>query len=802
MKTLIKKELLSMFCSPVVIVFSAVFFIPVGLMNWVFPGTYNILDNGYATLDKFFSLSSIVLLIILPALTMRSFSEEKRTGNIEILRSAPVRLSSLYLSKVLALLFVVFIVLLISVFYVYTLSVLANPAGNIDLHEITASYVSLLLLSLLFISIGVFSSILTSNQFIAFIVAIIINFILFYGFDLLSALFSSGNTQSFVLSLSVSPRYNLMQKGVFQLKDILVIINYIIVFSVLGIFFLSLRTGKNRRNLLIAIISLVICNILFLLIPDLRFDFTKDKRYTVSKYSRKVLEGISGENDNIYVKVYLEGDLNPGFRRLYGSVKDILSDFSRYTDNRLSTEYIDPNALGEQQQIYSYMADKRMPGIVLNELNRDGRNSQKIIYPYAQVIHRSDTLNINLLKRVTGYSAEENLNLSVENLEFEFIDAIRLLQKKEPEYIAFIEGHGELPRPYVYDAEELLSKYFFVSRGQIGYDISDLDGFKAVIIAGSRSRFSEREKFILDQYIMGGGKVLWLVDGVYFSEEEMKNNMESPSMKNDTNLDDLLFAYGVRINPVLIQDYQSTNMYVTTRESGQYSEIPFYYSPLLLPSIDHPVTKDISLVRAPFSSTIDILTKDSLVTKDILLTTSAHSHIVKVPEMINFDFEDIQNDPGYFNESFLPVAVAMTGIFKSPFANRMMPDSIVVPEDRVIMNTSVENRMIVAASSYIIENELAGSGSQTQVLPMGYDRVSEQQFGNRDFIINAVNWLTVDNDEAMELRTKSQQIRLLNKQLVYNERDRYAALNTIVPLFLIGIIVVCVYVYRRIRYTK
>ncbi|MFR9166970.1 MAG: gliding motility-associated ABC transporter substrate-binding protein GldG [Dysgonomonas sp.] len=496
--------------------------------------------------------------------------------------------------------------------------------------------------------------------------------------------------------------------------------------------------------------------------------------------------------------------MNSGFQKLHNAVDDLLSDFERYSKNTINHKFVDPRHLADNSaDLSNYMASMQMNGITLNEVGRDGKTSQSTIYPYAQIIRGEDTLSVKLLKNVAGYSSEENLNASVENLEFEFIDALRLLKNGDPVDIAFIEGHEEIERPYVYDAERLLSKYYFVNRGEIGNDVSVLKPFKVIIIAGPQKRFSETEKFVLDQYVMNGGRVLWLIDGVYLSHSDLEKLGQSPSMKNDVGLDDMLFTYGVRINPVLLQDKQCLPIYLTSGESdanNQYVQVPWYYSPLLLPSIDNPLTKDISLVKSVFASSIDFVGKNSDIKKDVLLTTSSNSHIVEVPEMIHFDTERALTTSNYFNQSFLPVGVTLEGKFNSLFENRLTPADIQM-NGKQIKTASEHTKMIVVSSSSIIKNDLINYDGQTQALPMGFDRVTERQFGNPDFIVNAVNWLAND-DDWFSLRNKHQKIRLLDRQKIYENGNQYSIIAVCVPVFFSLLVIGLCYYIRKRKYEK
>jgi len=795
MKALIFRELKTVFCSPVGAFFSVVYLLAAGGMLWVFPGRHNFIDSGYASMERFFSLSSLLFAILIPSLTMRLFSEEKRNKTLDILLVRPVNTSSVYFSKFMATFAFVSVTLLTTLIYTYSLYLLANPVGNIDTNSIVASYISLLLLVAVFIAIGLSASALTKNQVIAFILSVSTCLFCLYGFDMLAGLFFSGKTNALLSSSGLSYHYKLMQRGVIQLSDIITIINYLIIFSYLTILLL---TKRRRRSLIYLAIFILPVNIIASVIPNYRLDFTADKRYTLSNYSIELLKQV--KNEPLNVDIYLTGDLNYGFQHLRDETDNLLTDFNRYADNNININHKSPYLTGEsQERIYEIMSKKGMDGIILNEMDREGKTSRKVIYPYARISNRQDTLTINLLKNGMGSTAEERLNASVESLEFEFTDAIRLLQQQEPKSIAFIEGHDELPRTYVYDAEEVLSKYYSVNRGQIGNEPGILDNFDVIIIAGPLKKYSEAEKYIIDQYIMQGGKVLWLVDGAYYSHQQLAATGYSPSMKNDVNLDDILFSYGVRINGDLIQDKQCVSTYLVSDDKNQSPAlVPSYFQPLLIPSPDHPVTKSMRDVKAGFASSIDVVNSSEKIQKQVLLTSSADAHLVKVPEPIDFDIEHIQNQSGYFDQPFIPVAISLEGKFTSAFTNRPAPDSVSDSETERL-SESKDTKMIVISSSDIISNSIEGQGTESRILPMGFDRVSNIQFGNRDFIVNAVNWLA-DDSGTMSLRTKQQQMYILNKKKAYENRDRYAALNIAFPISFMLIIMGVAILYRKRKY--
>lgn len=794
MKALIFRELKSVFCSATGAFFAFAFLLVMGAMLWFFQGSYNFIDGGYADMGRFFTLAPMLLSVLIPALTMRLFSEEKRTKTFDVLLTRPVSMFAVYFSKMLATIAFVAVTFLPTFIYVYSLYQLANPVGSIDLESIFTSYVSLLLLALVFVSIGLFGSSVTRNQIIALILSVVLCLLAYFGFELL---FGTSNTS--LSSFGLLYHYKQMRRGVIQISDLITIVNYLLVFGLLTFFFLE----RKKKKVLLAFVSvLIVINIAGLVIPDYRFDFTADKRYTLSDYSTDLLRQVK-EEQGLKVEVYLSGDLNYGFQRLRDATGNLLTDFNRYAGNKLSVSFISPYILGKSSEYVSQlMANAGMEGIILNEMDREGKASSKVIYPYAHIENGKDTIIVPLLKNIMGNTGEENLNASVESLEFGFIDAIRLLRQQEPKNVAFIEGHNEIPRAYVYDAEELLSKYYSVNRGQIGNEQGILDGFDAVIIAGPLKKYSEAEKYIIDQYIMNGGKVLWLVDGTYYSHQELELKGYSASMKNDVNLDDMLFSYGVRINADLIQDRQCVSTYVMTGGDAVDKAVlmPSFYQPLFIPSPDHPVTKNIRDVKGGFASSINVVNNSPDIKKTVLLTSSANAHLAQVPEPIDFDVERIQDTPGYFDQLFVSVAVSLEGQFGSVFANRMIPDSVVSNAQKAILR-SENTKMIVVSSSDIISNGIQGQGADSQLIPMGYDRVSQTQFGNRDFIVNAVNWLTGD-DGLMALRTKQQQMYILNKTAAYESRDKYAMLNIAFPLIFMLLVIGGANFFREQKYKK
>ena len=419
-----------------------------------------------------------------------------------------------------------------------------------------------------------------------------------------------------------------------------------------------------------------------------------------------------------------------------------------------------------------------------------------MVFPWAEIVTEKDTFPVNLLKNIAGNSGAENLNISIENLEFELTDAIRILNSKQVQKIAFLEGHGELTEEFVYDISSAFSRYFQVDRGVIGTDASVLNDYKAIVVAKPDSSFNETEKYIIDQYIMNGGRVLWLLDGVQMSMQQLVEQGTSPAISLDVNLSDLLFRYGVRINNALVQDVQCVQMplNVSASSAPQYEAVPWIFSPILLTSPQHPITRNLSQVKADFCSYVDFTGENPSQKASILLATSSASHIVQVPAMIDLNEIVSGFDDHYFNTSFVPVAVALEGVFSSGFQNRMLPKGIENAKPQ--KGQSVETRMVVIADGDIIKNEIVPTANGYQVLPVGYDRYSGMQFGNRDFILNALLYLT-DDEGWINLRNRTFKLRMLNKKTTLEQKTLIKWTNLLLPIFLL---LVFGSVYLSVRY--
>jgi len=555
---------------------------------------------------------------------------------------------------------------------------------------------------------------------------------------------------------------------------------------------------RNHQNLLFFICLIVLALISFFFF--FRIDLTSDKRYSIADQTKMLM---AKTDSPLKVVVYLDGDLNPGFLRLKKSTAELLDELSVYSNHNIDIQFENPSLADSPEQRekkYTELQNKGLAPTAVYERDKEGKSIQKVIFPWIEMTYKGKKVQVCLLKNILGNSGDENLNISVENLEFEITDGIRRLVNTEVSKIAFLEGHGELSEAETYDISKTLSKYFQIDRGTIATNATILDNYKAVIIAKPTKPFSESDKFIIDQYIMHGGRVLWLLDGVRISKENLSTIGLSPAIELDLNLNDQLFRYGVRINPVLLQDVQCASVPVNIARVGatpQFEPTPWYFAPLLLTSPEHPITRNITEVRSEFCSGIDLVGDNKQVKSQLLLATSDNTHIVGAPTTIDLSQKIKPNDKAYFNAGYVPVAVAMEGNFESDFANRMIPAGLT--NTSPIRRQSLNTRQIVVADGGIIRNETTEKDSTT--LPLGFDRYMNQQFGNKDFIQNAVLYLA-DNDGWMQLRSRTLKLRLLNKKITNEDRITWELINVLVPLGFLLIFGIGYQIQRKRKYTK
>ena len=561
------------------------------------------------------------------------------------------------------------------------------------------------------------------------------------------------------------------------------------------------KKGNKKRDLTalaLAIIILILLNFVGSFVFH-RFDLTSEKRYTLSDATKKIIQDL---DDVVYVKVYLEGDFPSGFKRLRNETKEMLDEFRAYSDENIEYHFINPSLSADKKQqneIYKQLYDKGLQPTYLDVKEENG-TSQQIIFPGAIVSYKGREMPWQLLKTQMGQSSEGQLNNSIQALEYEFASCIRNLTTPIRPGIGFIEGHGELDTLSLFDIRNALAEFYIVKRVTINEQLNALNGLKAIIIAKPDTAFSEKDKFIIDQFVMNGGKILWAIDPLYTSIDSLRKVGGTIALPFDLKLEDMFFKYGLRINSNMILDMQSSAIPVNKAFHGQpprFELMPWLFSPLIMPTGSHPIVKNLDVIKIDFGASIDTVATSGI-TKTILLNSSKYSKTLNSPVRIDMRMVNMKPDETQFRNSYQPVAVLLEGEFESVFKNRIPPqiatDSAIGYKDK-----GVKTKMIVISDGDIIRNEVQYSSQKTY--PLGYDIYTQQTYGNKNFILNCVNYLC-DDSGLISVRARELTLRLLDKKKVKNQRLKWQIFNTGLPLVILFLFGAVHTFIRKRKYTK
>lgn len=576
------------------------------------------------------------------------------------------------------------------------------------------------------------------------------------------------------------------------------------------------NTVNRKKDLTLLVVGLVI----ILMVNYIgsfafeRFDLTSEKRYTLSETSIGLSEGLE---DIVYVKVYLEGDFPAGFKRLRDETKEMLDEFRAYSNGNLEYEFINPSESSDKKirdEIYKQLHKQGLRPTDLNTKTDDGF-SNKIVWPGAVFTYRGQELPLQLLKSQIGVGSESMLNGSIESLEYEISNAINNLTVIDVPRIAFIEGHGELSDLETASLATALAEFYAVDRISLDQNLNSLTErymidstqfykvkvkYDAIIIAKPLEKFPEKDKFIIDQYVMYGGRVVWLIDPVFASMDSLATADITMALPIDLNLSDQLFTYGVRVNADMIQDIQSAPIPIVTGVVGNQPKtemFPWFFFPLLTPANNHPIVNNLNALKGEFVSTIDTTVKKGI-RKIPLLKTSQYSKVSSAPTRISLEIVRFEPDQTQFNKGRQLTAVLLEGEFESVYKNRLTPQ-IKNANEISFKAKSVPNKMVVISDGDVAKNHV--NNKTGEYLSLGFDRFTRQEFGNKDFMLNVMGYLC-DDSGLMKVRSKKLKIRLLDKTVLKNDKFDWQLINTILPIGLILLFGIAHYYDRKKKFTK
>ena len=579
---------------------------------------------------------------------------------------------------------------------------------------------------------------------------------------------------------------------------------------------------NKRKNLkknqivsfLITVVIVLVLNVIGSFVFT-RFDLTSEKRYTLSPTTKEILGDL---NDYVYFKVYLEGDFPAGFKKLRRETKEMLDEFRAYT-KYVDYEFINPSESAdatERNDIYKQLYQAGLNPTDMVVKNSDGSSKQMVIWPGALVSYRNKTeIPIDLLENQIGQSSEEALNASMQNLEFRLIDAVKKVTRLQKPTIAFVQGHGELEVKDVYDIVQTFGQNYNVDSVTIGgkidalidrtqhedRDVKAFPRYDAIIIAKPTQPFDERDKFLIDQYIMHGGKVLWMVEPVYATMDSLQSQESTIGMEQDLNLDDMLFKYGVRLNRDLLLDLTCAALPIRTGQVAGQAQLEFfrwYYFPLLQAASDHPMVRHMNAIKADFVSSMDATTSASGVEQIPLLKTSDYTKVSGAPVFISLAMLRQTPDKRMFNSKGKNVAYLLKGTFPSLYANRI-PQELIDDQATDFMEESKPTAMIVVADGDIIRNQI--DIRTRKPLPLGFDQYTQNTYANKEFIENAMSYL-VDGEGLIDIRSRELKVRLLDVTKINQERTKWQVINTLIPIAIIIALGFVMAFIRRKKYSK
>jgi len=557
------------------------------------------------------------------------------------------------------------------------------------------------------------------------------------------------------------------------------------------------------KKSLIDLSSLVIWFLVIILINTVsgyffaRFDLTQEKRYTLSEATTDQLENLE---DVVFIRVYLEGNLPTEFRELHDATKELLDEFRAYGGMNIEYEFINPSISPDEKERVEVYKELTRQGLQYTNIRMQAgdKTSEQIVFPGAIISFHGREVPIQILKSVAGATEQEMIAASIQQLEYEFVSAIRRVNQATKKSVAFIVGHGELSELETADAKRALEEFYEVERVTLDQKVNALDGFDAIIIARPDSAYSEQDKFIIDQFIMNGGKSLWMIDPVFARMDSLRTSNLTMGLKLEHNLDDQLFKYGVRLNADLVMDIQCINKPIVTGYIGNQPRqemFPWYYEPLLSGNQEHPISANIERVKTEFVSTMEAIEVDSVSSTPLLLT-SDQCRTVKVPTRISFNI--LRDPPKYemFTDGPLPTALLLEGKFPSVFTNRL-PKRLLADEGLKFKERSVDTKMIVVSDGDIIRNPV--SLSDQKFYALGFDKYTQTLYGNRAFVLNSMNYLC-DDSGLLNVRSKEFKIRLLNQAKIESERYYWQVLNTAAPLVIVLLMGIGFYYWRKRRF--
>ena len=525
-----------------------------------------------------------------------------------------------------------------------------------------------------------------------------------------------------------------------------------------------------------------------------RIDLTEEEKYSISKETKHILRNL---DDIVYFKIYLHGSMPIEYRKLANETKHILNEFRAYS-NFIQYDFIDPSSIKNEEYKNSLQEELYQKGITpIPERNYSKTKIEEfLIFPGIISTYKSKEDNIVLIDETLMTNRALAIENSIEKLEYRIINSIRELQTSKKQTIGILSGHGETVNQFIYSFRNIANEHYNTEDVIINAQLTSLKNIDCLIINNPTKYMSEKDKFIIDQFIMEGGKTIWLLSGTNANMDSLETQSETIILpRENINLNDMLFKYGVRINFDLVQDLQAAPIPIIThylQDKPQWDFFPWVFFPVINPKKGNTITQKIDPVKTIFPSSIDTIKND--VKKTILLQTSSYTKITKTPALINLESLKTKPNENEFNSGSKNISILLSGYFESVFNNRISP-TISDNQDIKFKANSLYNEMIVISDGFFLNNQFFKGNA----LPLGLDKHTGINYGNREFILNALDYL-LNNEEFINVRSKNIKNRLLDKTKIQKHKTYWQFINLVIPLVIIILIGCLMQIFRRIKY--
>ena len=810
MRALVLKEIRSFFSSLLGYTVVGVFLLFTGLFLWLFPGGWNVLDGGMASLDPFFGLAPWVMMFLVPAITMRSFAEEHRAGTLELLLTRPLTEGQVVVAKFLGSWVVSLASLLPTLSFVLVVGMLGRPAWNLDMGAVVGSYIGLAVFSGALTGIGLVASSCTTQPLLAFLAGVLTSIVAFFGFGALADFAWLGAWEHAFVQLGMESHFNAMSQGRLDSRDVLYFLSWMALCVLVSRFVLAMRRGRLVREGTALGLSTAVLTVLIVLgqLVHGDVDLTAEKRHTLAAGTTELLEELQ---DDVIVTCYLTGKLPQEWKRLETEVESLLQRMSRASDRRLTFQFVDLYAIDDAQTIGQNEQALFERGLKFSRIafEENGKQSFQTIWPGAMISYRGEEQAVQFFGSDVPQADEAMIQGSINTLEFDLTAGIRRSIAFEPKSIAILEGHGELEELAMADLVTTLEEDHRVARvkidGKLGVLSEKLDGMRhrinrydLLVVAKPDSMFSDKDKVILDQFLMNGGRILWMVDPVLTDLDSLRSAQETFGVENQLGLYDQLFDYGVRLNRDLIIDPQCAPIMLDAGPMGNQRNMQlfnWYFAPLSMPlGTGHPITNNLDPIHFDFVSSMDLVNTQDDVQSTVLLTSSERAKTYRAPVRVSSGIVDL--DPAYFaegNTPNVPFAVLLEGSFRSHFEQTLSARLREDP-DFAFRSKSAQTAMVVVSDGDLAKNKFLADG---RILPLGYDRYARRVvYDNKEFLLNAINYLLEEN-ALISVRSRSILLRPLDEDRILQERKGWQFVAVGMPLLLVFLVAGAVLTTRR-----